>query len=139
MGIRLQGGVEWGLLWGTRHVCLGCQTFAWDVSLLLKQGWCRLNSEAKPHAVATLQANAWGFHDMHGNVAEWCMDPVGTTRDERFPRRVCRGGTWNYGPLECRSGHAVTVEPTKRLAWLGFRVLLEDPSPFTIPANGPKR
>lgn len=44
---------------------------------LLDQAWYRDNSSRKTHPVGTKRANAWGFHDLLGNVAEWGVDSEG--------------------------------------------------------------
>jgi formylglycine-generating enzyme len=53
--------------------------------------------------VGKYPANAWGFHDMHGNVWEWCVDwfgdyPIGAVTDPVGPvdgsKFVVRGGSW---------------------------------------------
>ena len=55
--------------------------------------------------VGTFLPNAWGFYNMHGNVAEWCRDwwqdqLSGTMRDPNGPEsgsyRVVRGGGFWY-------------------------------------------
>ena len=83
------------------------------------------------------KANAFGLHDMHGNVREWCQDWYAEKTDdlrEKDPertvkqsddRRVFRGGSFNNNVMECRSaarGH--DLAPDGRFSFVGFRIVV---------------
>jgi sulfatase modifying factor 1 len=66
----------------------------------------------KTTPVGSFPANAWGLHDMHGNVLQWCQDwlgdyPLNGVVNPQGPEigqaRVLRGGSWGYTPSYCRS------------------------------------
>ena len=71
--------------------------------------WYSANSQNRVHAVGLKAPNAWGFYDMLGNMNEWCLDWVSTTRpfseaDVVDPKgftsgdgRPTRGGAYGYG------------------------------------------
>ena len=77
---------------------------------------------AQHTVVGMYRENAWGFYDMHGNVAEWCRDwwVADLTKMTLNPKgassgyyRVKRGGSWGYssavGPAwTCRSAYRHT-------------------------------
>jgi formylglycine-generating enzyme required for sulfatase activity len=95
-------------------------------------GWYDDNSESKTHEVGQKKPNAWGLHDMHGNVYEWCadwyndtlqggVDPTGLSSGDS---RVSRGGSWYYYASFCRAAHRVRHSPGYRINDLGFRPAL---------------
>ena len=84
--------------------------------------------------VGQFPANAFGLHDMHGNVREWVHDvwhgnyngaPTDGspwTSGGDSARRVLRGGSWLRSPWELRSDARDTDAPGARSSEIGFRV-----------------
>jgi formylglycine-generating enzyme required for sulfatase activity len=86
--------------------------------------------------VARFPANAWGLHDMHGNVLEWCEDYwhgsyKGAPTDgsawlylkaEKDEWRLLRGGSWLNSPGDCRSAYRNSYHPDSQPFNVGFRV-----------------
>jgi formylglycine-generating enzyme required for sulfatase activity len=126
---RLPTEAEW------EYCCrAGTATAYADNARFDDMAWHRLNSSGRLQKVATKLANAWGLYDMHGNVAEWCLDgfapyPAGKVVDPVWNQfaihGVVRGGNVN-SPLEyCRSA-ARTPRDREVAEGVGFRVVLLD-------------
>lgn len=105
---------------------------------LRELGWFKDNAGGTTQPVAKLKANAWGFHDMHGNVWEWCRDwyrsdytgyPSGTSANNPIgpssgTERVLRGGDWSSGAEFSRSANRNKLAPGTRSPSVGLRVAL---------------
>lgn len=90
--------------------------------------WYDENAGDNTHPVGKKKPNPWGLCDMHGNVAEWCIDyyekgayasfppgpivtqPVNQPRNARFPY-IVRGGSWAQGAEKCRSAARLASTP----------------------------
>jgi len=93
------------------------------------------NSQRHTWPVAGLKENAWGLHDMHGNVAEWCQDVYNANYYKTSPPKdppgpgpggdcVVRGGSWVVAPVDCRSAFRSFDDPDRGDDCIGFRVVL---------------
>ena len=134
---RLPTEAEWE--YACRAGSKTAYSFDDEEGLLPEYGWFSRNSSRRTHTVGLLEPNAWGLHDMHGNVWEWCSDwyeeyPKGAVSDPTGPKegsnRVFRGGSWGNGAAGCRSAYRRRYNPSYRSSDYGFRVAL---SPSGIP------
>jgi formylglycine-generating enzyme required for sulfatase activity len=89
----------------------------------------------KTTPVGSFPVNAWGLHDMHGNLWQWCQDwygayPQKDVRDPQGPengkQRVLRGGSWYFVPWNCRSANRYMSVPGHRNGIIGFRLCFFD-------------
>ena len=82
--------------------------------------------------------NAFGLHDMHGNVWEWCSDDVednhqhrtNTMTVEDSSYKIARGGSWYSDPVCCRSTYRQHISKEYRGNDIGFRVVCVSPNIF---------
>src|SRR5205807_2486761 len=100
-------------------------------------------SPPRTHPVGQKRPNAWGLHDIHGNVWEWCWDWYDpsyykqmSTLDPTGPAsgndRVLRGGSFDSSLADLRSAYRIGYIPAVRLRNHGLRVA-RDCSPATGP------
>jgi formylglycine-generating enzyme required for sulfatase activity len=122
---------------------------------LADYAWFGVNSEGKYQKVATKKPNAWGLHDMLGNVMEWTLDqyepyPAAAATNPwvvaktPYPHAV-RGGSWNDPADQLRCTARVQSDSSWKqqdpqlpksiwyetdAQWLGFRLV----RPVKIPS-----
>jgi formylglycine-generating enzyme required for sulfatase activity len=110
-------------------------------------GWRRIGLDENPvrqlQPVASKAANPWGLYDLHGSLAEWCLDRVATQTDKEgnFTMaalgigdeallnplgtsgdfRVLRGGDYLASAQRCRSWSRSAAAPDLRAG--GFRLV----------------
>ena len=87
-----------------------------------------------PAPAGRFQANAWGLHDLAGNVSEWVADcwhasyrraPAGGTAwfNPGCRQRVVRGGVWSGSPVQTRSAWRASMDSDMTNARIGFRLV----------------
>ncbi|RZJ77501.1 MAG: formylglycine-generating enzyme family protein, partial [Flavobacterium sp.] len=99
-------------------------SFGDDEKILEEYAWFKSNSNKKTQEVGLKKPNAWGLHDMHGNVAEWTYDQYTTdfytnsadtknpvaVPDKLYPL-VVRGGSYDDDAKYLRSAARTASEP----------------------------
>jgi len=135
-------------------------TYPWgdDASVLSEYAWYEKNADFKYQKVGKKKPNAWGLHDIIGNVWEWCLDQYDPAYYTKTPAKdpwnkatkpyphVARGGSWDDGdPARLTVTARKPSGPEWKIQdpqlpksiwyltdaqWLGFRVV----RPLAVPA-----
>jgi hypothetical protein len=135
---RLPSEAEWE--YAARAGTTSEWSFGGDESKLRDYGWNGQNSSGKTHEAGQKLPNAFGMHDIHGNVWEWTQDcwhdsyagaPVdgsAWTTGCIGSYRVIRGGSWNEQfPASLRVAYRNRLESDIGSLISGFRLASDVP------------
>jgi formylglycine-generating enzyme required for sulfatase activity len=132
-------------------------SFGGDAAALAEHAWFEDNADFKYQKVGRKKPNPWGLYDMHGNVAEWCLDQYEDSyarikdsienpwnrATQPYPH-VARGGSFDDSAAKLRSAARRASDRSwkmrdpqlpKSIWWLtdapflGFRIV----RPLTVP------
>jgi formylglycine-generating enzyme required for sulfatase activity len=102
----VRGGTETLFFWGDEMD----GDYAWDKS----------NANKQTQPIGQKKPNAFGLHDMAGNVWEW------TSSDHDNSGKVLRGGSWRNSSSSLRSAHRIGILPNQWFHYVGFRCALHE-------------
>ncbi|MHC5058474.1 MAG: formylglycine-generating enzyme family protein [Planctomycetota bacterium] len=145
--LRLPTEAEWE--YACRAGSTGRHCFGGDETRLGEYAWYAHNSGGQTHPVGQKKPNAWGLHDMYGNVWEWLADWYESDYYAKSPRedpagpdggreRLTRGGSWNQAGHFSGSASRGPKAPSSRNGMFGFRVAVSlSPADAAASRRGP--
>jgi len=131
-GYRLPTEAEWEYL-----ARAGQRTAYAGSDKLSKVAWCGDEAARSPQQVALRDPNAWGFHDLSGNVWEWTDDRACDLDREPATdpscqhgawKRVKRGGYYGSDPEHCGVAWRASSNANDHRTTVGFR-MVRTPAP----------
>jgi formylglycine-generating enzyme required for sulfatase activity len=142
--VSLPTEAEWE--YACRAGSAGAYCFGNNAGALSRYCWFEANGNNMTQPAGQKRANAWGLHDMHGNVWEWCADRYGDDYYDQSPItdptgpargrfRVIRGGSWKRGGPLCRSAQRCGGLTNDGLNTVGFRIVLRAGPQFAAHAD----
>ena len=132
MAYRLPTEAEW------EYACLATAATAFSFGeteeSVEEYAWTAETADDRTQPVGLKKPNAWGLHDMHGNVWEWVVDwfaphpkaeqLVDPTGPPEGKHRVFKGGGWYHEAKFSQSTTRFMMDPGVSINYVGLRLVL---------------
>ena len=123
-GYRLPSESEW-----LQASCGKTDALSMDATTLERSAWLTPWANNISHPVATKSPNEFGFHDLFGNVWEWCEDAWIDPQTSGPIARVVRGGAWCDGIAATACDFRSGISAGTRNSPFGFRIAVDAHQP----------